>query len=327
MALLDANEVLKINKKIDTFVIVRADATDEEDVDLFVVKPPPAIRDTAHRAPLRSMTDICSNCRCALEYLSYYVETYKSGGEDAVEDLPAACLLYAGVQTLLEGDDAGCHLCVLIMADLRTKRLMMKSIDQSNIEMCWRPKQLTPSRIHFALTHNGHERTTNNYWNFLKLQLWPCSDFGTELFGVEDSSEFECHGSTGSQQSRDRAVQWLFRCQANEDGRHDQCNEIQSDWLPTRLLDVTESLETSTLKVVTPRDDPDAFVSDKQYLTLSHCWGAWGPTALPVLTTDNLSKRQAQGVDVSLLPQTFKDALEIAQWFHGQSTSSKTSGC
>lgn len=184
MALLDANEILKLNQKIKTFVIVRAGAADEDDVDLFVVTPPPAVGDNTYRTPVQSMTNICSTCRGALEYFSYYVETLKSGGGDAVEDLPAACLLHAGIQTLLKGDDAGCHLCVLIMSDLRTKRLTMESIDQSNIEMCWKSQQLTSSRIHFALTHNGHERTTNNYWNFLKLQLWPCFEFSTELFGV-----------------------------------------------------------------------------------------------------------------------------------------------
>lgn len=322
MAFLDTNEILKINTKIQTFVIVQPGATDKDDVDLFIVTPPPAIRDVAHRAPLRSMTDICSTCQDALEYFSYYVETLKSGGEDAVKGLPPACLLHAGVQTLLKGRGAGCHLCVLILSNLLAKRLAMESVDQGNIEMCWQSEQLTPSRIHFALAHNGHPRTSNNYWNFLKLQLWPCAEFGTELFGGDESSGFERHGSTSSQQSRDRAVQWLSRCQANEDGRHDQCNKSQGDWLPTRLLDVTDSLKTSSLKLVIPRDNTDAFVSNKQYMTLSHCWGVWGSTELPVLTTENLCERQTQGVDISLLPQTFRDALKIAHWFQGQLPSS-----
>ncbi|ROV96775.1 hypothetical protein VMCG_07883 [Cytospora schulzeri] len=315
MALLNSNEILEINKKIKTFVIVRAGSTAADDVDLFVVTPPPAVQDTAHRAPVQSMTSVCNTCQCALEYFSYYLDTAKSGGKAAVEHLPASYLLHAGVQTLLSGDDAECHLCVLIMADLRTKRLALESIDQSNIEMCWRSEELTPSLIHFALTHKGHERTTNNYWNFFKLQLWPCSEFDLGLFGEESSSEFERHGNTGSEHSRDRAVQWLSRCQANEDGRHNQCNQRRSGWLPTRLLDVTDALKTSVLKLVTPHDHPDAFVSNDQYLTLSHCWGAWGSKELPVLTTENLNERQTQGLDISLLPRTFKDALEIAQWF------------
>ncbi|KUI74381.1 hypothetical protein VM1G_09857 [Cytospora mali] len=316
MALLNTNEILQMNKKIKTFVMISAGSTDVNDVDLFVVAPPPPVRDIAHSAPVKSMTTICDICRNALEYFSYYCETSKLSGEDAVEDLPAACLLHAGAQSLQRGEDAGCHLCVLIMSDLRTKRLSMESVDQSSIEMCWQSNQQTPARVHFALTHNGHERSSNNYWNFLKLQLWPCSEFGTELFGAAvSSSEIVRAGNTGSELSRDRAVQWLSRCQANEDGRHDQCNQHPEDWLPTRLLDVTHALETSKLKLVTPCDNPDAFVSDKQYVTLSHCWGAWGSTELPVLTTENLSERQAHGLDNSLLPQTFKDALEVARWF------------
>lgn len=318
MALLDAKEILKLNQKIKTFVLVSADSIDKDDVNLFVVKPPPAVRSSEHHAPVQSMTGLCDTCRDALEYFSYYLNTLKAGGKDATEDLPAACLLHAGAQALQRGEDAECHLCVLIMSDLRNKRLAMGPIDQSSIEMCWQSDHLSTVRLHFALTHNGHERTTNNYWNFLKLQLWPCSEFGAELFGKDAvGADIVRHGSTGSEQSRDRALQWLSRCQENVDGKHDQCNQPPGDWLPTRLLDVTHALETSALKLIMPRDNPDAFVSDKRYMTLSHCWGAWGSTELPILTTENLKERETDGLDISLLPKTFKEALEIAHWFKG----------
>ncbi len=326
-ASLNSSDILAMNDKIGTFVLISADSTDEDDVDLFVVAPPPAVRDAAHRAPIEYMTSLCESCRSALEYCSYFCNTSKPDSEDGAEDLPAACLLHAGAKTLQEGSDAECHLCVLVMSDLRTKRLAMQSIDQSNIEMCWRKsetKQPMPGLIHIALTHNGHARSAQNYWNFLKLKLWPCSEFSPSLFGQLASSvsstspTLKLHGSTSSEQTQAKAVQWLSRCRANEDGRHAQCNREPGDRLPTRLLDVTHATETSMLRLVVPLDDPDAFASDRQYMTLSHCWGAWGAKELPVLTTTNLGERQTRGLDLSSLPSTFKDALDVAHWFQGE---------
>ena len=185
--------------------------------------------------------------------------------------------------------------------------------------MCWQADKKM-ARLHFALTHGGHPRATDNYWNFLKLQLWPCSEHGIDLFtgvgNVKDGSpSFERTSNTNSQQTRDLAVEWLSGFQANEDGRHNQCNQVQGDWLPTRLLDVTHARKTGKLRLVLPHDQPEEFVSSKQYVTLSHCWGAWGSVSLPVLTVENLSERQAIGMDTSLLPKTFEEALEVAEWF------------
>lgn len=320
---LSTEEILKINDKIDTFVIVSSASLETNDADLFVVIPPPDTRDPSHRAPVRSMTDLCSTCRSALEYLSYYVKTWIEEGKDAVKGLQSACLLHDGADLLQQGEDESCHLCVLLMSDLRTKRISLESVGQSRIEMCWQTdKDL--SRLHFALTHGAHPRATDNYWNFLKLQMWPCSDHGTELFrgrNKDPSSLFELSSSTDSQQTRDLAVEWLSVCQANEDGRHGQCNQATGDWLPTRLLDIDYARENGKLRLVQTGDHPEEFVSSKHYMTLSHCWGAWGSVTLPVLTIENLSERQATGLDISLLPKTFEEALVIAEWFKCQSPS------
>lgn len=325
---LSTEEVLKINNKINTFVIVRAGSLDTEDVDLFVVIPPPDMRDPSHQAPARSMTHLCSTCCSALGYLSYYVETWTSGGRDAVEGLPSACLLHDGADTLQQGEEESCHLCVLLMSDLRAKRISLESVGQSRIEMCWKADEAL-SRLHFALTHGGHPRATDNYWNFLKLQLWPCSEHGTDLFaGAGNGSDggLERSSNTDSQHTRDLAVEWLNVCQANEDGRHGQCNQGQADWLPTRLLDVSYARETGKLRLVLPHERPEEFVSRKQYVTLSHCWGNWGAVTLPVLTIGNLSDRQDTGLDISLLPKTFKEALEVAEWFKCQYSSPPNTG-
>ena len=343
MALLDTNEILQLNDKITTFVLVKPGRVDDDDVDLFVVQPPPAVRDSAHHASIQSASHLCDGCRGALEYFSYVdslppapvllpeEQDEDQEGSAAAEkkeeekDLPSACLLHSGAKTLQEGDDAGCHLCVLLMANLRVKRLAISSIDQSNIEMCWQKRSENSDArkpgaglLHFALTHRGHPRSSSNYWNILKLRRWPASEFDRSLLGGE--GVMERHSNTGSTQSRDTALQWLGRCRANEDGKHHQCNRPapagEKDWLPTRLLDVVSAVEKATVKLVTPAESPEAFVTDRQYVTLSHCWGAWGGAELPVLTTKNLEERRGEGLSVSLLPQTFKDAVEIANWFN-----------
>lgn len=318
---LSTEEILKINNKINTFVLMPAGSLDTRDANLFVVIPPPDTRDPQHQAPVNSMTHLCSTCRDVLGYFTYYLETRASGGKDAVEGLHPACLLHSGADTLQQGEAESCHLCVLLTSDLRTKRIDLASSGRSRIEMCWQSDPDQPlERLHFALNHCDHPRASDNYWNFLKLQLWPCSEHGVELFtgSAVDSDgvpRLERAGHTDSEHSRDLAVEWLSVCQANEDGRHGQCNQGQGDWLPTRLLDVSYAQETGRLRLVLPHDHPEEFVSSKQYVTLSHCWGTWGSVTLPVLTVENLEERQATGLDTSLLPKTFKEALEVAEWF------------
>ncbi|KAK0716375.1 heterokaryon incompatibility protein-domain-containing protein [Lasiosphaeris hirsuta] len=318
MALLETTEILQMNDKVHTFVLINPNQVDDDDVDLFVVQPPAVERDPAHHAPIESVIGpLCSACRAAFEYFSFWLDCHKSGAEEAAEKPPAACLIHQGAKTLQVGEDAQCHLCVLLMANLRVKRIATRSIDQSNIEMCWQSRDPKPTRLHFALTHRGHPRSSSNYWNILKLKLQNSSEFDETLLGITTTSQgLERHSNTRSEQSRDNALEWLKRCQENEDGNHIQCNPPSQDWLPTRLLDVASAMATSTVKLVQPRDDPDAFVADRQYVTLSHCWGAWGGAELPVLTTENLSERLGGGLPVSLLPQTFNDALEAAHWFN-----------
>jgi len=228
MTHLDADEILQLNDKINTFVLVKPNQIDDHDVDLFVVKPPPSERerDPAHRAPVQIASPLCNGCRSALEYFSFFY-TLQSRDANASEKIPSACILHAGARTLQGGDNAGCHLCILLMANLRVKRLAMSSIDHSNIEMCWRSDLSKPGarQLHFALTHRGHPRSSGNYWNILRLRLWPASEFDMSLLGKGAAKIMsERHSNTRSEQSREMALVRLARCQANRDGIHDQCN-------------------------------------------------------------------------------------------------------
>ncbi|KAK3380514.1 heterokaryon incompatibility protein-domain-containing protein [Lasiosphaeria ovina] len=329
MALLETSEIAQLNDKIETFVLINPSAADDDDVTLFVLQPPPAERDPAHRAPIESsIGSLCAACCSALEYFAFYLSNLpQSQTKAAADKLPAACLVHAGATTLQDGDTARCHLCVQLMATLRVKRLAMASIDASNIEMCWQqPSDDTApkvARLHFALTHRGHARSEKNYWNILTLRLRAPDPLVNAALDLADSQRtLERHASTNSPQTRAHALQWLARCQADADGAHGQCNNRPSSdegRLPTRLLDVAAAAQTGALRVVAPLESPGEFASAeaRRYMTLSHCWGVWGggSAGLPVLTEGNLAERLAEGIAVARLPQTFQDAVEIATWF------------
>ncbi|KAL8672793.1 MAG: hypothetical protein Q9168_002757 [Polycauliona sp. 1 TL-2023] len=121
-------------------------------------------------------------------------------------------------------------------------------------------------------------------------------------------------GSTGSQFSQKLVAQWLARCLSNEDGEHTECNRAGNHWLPTRLIDVNYSTDNPMLRLVSPAKTPDIFDSDKRFITLSHCWGEWGPKELPVLKLSNECDRFDVGIGLAELPPTFQDAIEVVHW-------------
>jgi hypothetical protein len=319
-ALFTTEAILKMGDgKIDMFRIVTTDYTDFDDIDIFVVNPPPDVRELNYRSPpLLVITDLCLRCGKALTYLGYYRYTYIFEGDDGVDNLPSACLLHTGTETIEEGINIGCHLCIYIKSCLDAKGVPLEQINASNIEMCWQRRggPMMLSRLNFAMIRRDRERSVQEYWNFLRLKPWHQTEFGATRFGVTEKTP---QPYTGAEQSREQAIQWLSRCQANADGSHAQCNQEIRDWLPSRLLDVQGTHDTASLKLVIPAENSNVFASDKRYITLSHCWGRRGAVNLPVLNTKNLHERTTNGLDRSLLPQTFKDALVIAQWFQGKS--------
>jgi hypothetical protein len=96
---------------------------------------------------------------------------------------------------------------------------------------------------------------------------------------------------------------------------------VNPDWYPTRLLDLSMLKDTGRVLLTVAQLLDRSSMKMGEYITLSHCWGTWGAKELPVLTTANIDERVSQGIDLDLLPQTFKDAVEIAGWFNGECAS------
>jgi len=116
-------------------------------------------------------------------------------------------------------------------------------------------------------------------------------------------------------------LQWLSECRANVEGKHAACQDVNPNWSPTRLLDLSTLKDTGRvpLAITQPLDRSSTKIGE--HITLSHCWGTWGAKELPVLTTANIDERVSHGIELNLLPQTFKDAIEIAAWFNGECPS------
>ena len=146
------------------------------------------------------------------------------------------------------------------------------------------------------------------------------------IYSDDFVSAFPKGDSTGCDLSQTLAKEWLGNCEKNEDGQHVDCNTSEGTWLPTRLLDVRHASETSVLRLVSSSDISDAFSEEeKRYITLSHCWGEWGSKEMPVLKYANHRHRHEKGISIERIPQTFRDAITVAQWFQGKIPTQKQS--
>jgi len=111
------------------------------------------------------------------------------------------------------------------------------------------------------------------------------------------------------------AKSWLSQSKNNKDGRHQECNKRDNDYIPARLLDIRHAQRTSRLRIVCSQLTPEMFAEDREWMTLSHCWGEWGAKNNPMLLKANVRERQEVGLDIADLPKTFQDAIEISGWY------------
>lgn len=148
----------------------------------------------------------------------------------------------------------------------------------------------------------------------------PCTLASTVRSNDSDHNPFSWleTSHTGSTSAQLLAMQWLSRCQNNEDGQHDECNRCGGAWLPTRLIDVRCALATSVLRLRSQTKTPDALIADQRYITPCHCWGKWGPEGIPILNMANEHDRSQKGIALEQVPSTFQQALIVADWFDGQ---------
>lgn len=108
----------------------------------------------------------------------------------------------------------------------------------------------------------------------------------------------------GSEACRALMRKWVDYCV-----KHDPCPLPPEDTvqLPTRVIDVGHHGDTQVHLHITKDSD----VQHGRYMTLSH---RWGKVNLPKCTKSKLGGLQ-KGFDVSTLPTTFRDAIEVTRSF------------
>jgi hypothetical protein len=110
------------------------------------------------------------------------------------------------------------------------------------------------------------------------------------------------HPFPDSGEAFDLVQRWIRRCcdEHSEDNVY-KCSPCTKELLPTRIIDLEPANGTSVpvLKIT----GGECGV----YVTLSHCWGENLHTKL---TTANL-EQWTQGIDMSTLTQSFRDAIIV----------------
>lgn len=109
--------------------------------------------------------------------------------------------------------------------------------------------------------------------------------------------------STDSTTSHRLVKEWHTACMQ----QHSACEsaQLKKNWAPTRLVTFDKQSETVRIEkgVRTP----------VRYVALSHCWGN---TDILTLTSANSQELAEEGVPMSCLPKTFRDAIHVCRWLN-----------
>ncbi len=101
------------------------------------------------------------------------------------------------------------------------------------------------------------------------------------------------------------AASWLDYC-TNSHGA--VCKQDLDAPIPTRLIDVRAQGKSDIRLVETATQPP----VDRRYIALSHCWGGL-PKLHEIKTRRGKLKSYMRNIDVSTLPKTFEDAIDITR--------------
>ncbi|KAK3948947.1 TOL protein [Pseudoneurospora amorphoporcata] len=124
--------------------------------------------------------------------------------------------------------------------------------------------------------------------------------------GPSYSPSFLTSFHTASEQSWSQALEWINNCRS-----HPLCNAAEimdcHDRRPARLIAVGRPGDTHVRVIETAR----LAVSETPFMSLSHCWGKNGvPTQL---LRDNYNRFLNEGIKLTELPRTFRDAIDVTR--------------
>ncbi|KAI1330308.1 heterokaryon incompatibility protein-domain-containing protein [Xylariaceae sp. FL0255] len=266
---------------------------------------------------------LCNACLSALGYLAQNLKDCIDNEGVPGFETKKSVVQHQNLMALYAAANDDCHLCKTIWTR-RFKTSGMATIKDVRIEFCWN----TTERASWDGRRPGDARlicnmvstsaqTYNKYtWETIfRFQLWPSPTFDS-FFKINESRLPDLFERGNTRSSQPLVSQWLSECEANADGGHSACKGRDASWYPTRLLDLSTRRETGRIMLTVTDLEDHSSLSRGEYITLSHCWGTWGAKELPVLTTSNIDERVTYGMNSNLLPPTFRDAVEVAEWFN-----------
>ncbi|KAL8838912.1 MAG: hypothetical protein Q9170_001949 [Blastenia crenularia] len=264
---------------------------------------------------------LCNACMSAIGYLAGNLrDCIVHEGEDGWESRRSV-VHHQNLMALFAAANEGCHLCKTVWGR-RFRVNGMATAEGVRTEFCWNTTEraawdggrVGDARLLCNIVDTGKAERNKHTWDMVfRFQLWPSPMFD-RYFEVEKSLGQSERGNTRS--SRPMALRWMEECKSNADGEHSGCQSGNTSWYPTRFLDLSMLEKTDRVPLVVSELLDSSLLTQSEYITLSHCWGAWGAKELPVLTLSNINDRVDYGMDISLFPPTFRDAIEVAKWFN-----------
>ncbi|OHE99873.1 hypothetical protein CORC01_04774, partial [Colletotrichum orchidophilum] len=131
----------------------------------------------------------------------------------------------------------------------------------------------------------------------LKLTLSASEDIAPRVAGFR-IGRYETDENLGSHRNHMLARQWLSDCRNSHN-----CLSSQKHELPTRVIDVGETLDSEFVRLTLTEGAKD------RYVALSHCWGG---AISPSLTAGTLEPFQ-DSITITTLPPNFQDAITITR--------------
>ncbi|KAJ2987184.1 hypothetical protein NUW58_g4646 [Xylaria curta] len=266
---------------------------------------------------------LCNACLSALGYLAQNLKDCISNEGDKGFQTKKSVVQHQNMMALYAAANGGCQLCKTIWSR-RCKQNGIATARDLRIEFCWNTTEheswdgtrLGDARLLCNMVSTVAQNHNKHTWETIfRFQLWPSPmlDF---IFEAKNSLLPGAARRGNTRSSQPMALQWLSECRVNEDGAHSSCQAGNSSWYPTRLLDLSNIKETGKVLLEVTELTDNSSADRGEYITLSHCWGTWGAKELPVLTTSNIDERVINGMEISSLPPTFKDAIEVAGWYN-----------
>lgn len=229
---------------------------------------------------------LCETCKGALETsaLNYDKDIGKKG------ETPARH--HSNLADLTMSASLPCYICKTLLILLEKNRLHGEDLSDLRCQIkCVRGDD--KNTIWFIIWGAGNYN--RQFGESTRFLVSPVLDPAVEYKATSQTTDSETCFSL--------AQEWLKIC-ASE---HSTCNRLRnSDWYPTRVLDV-EDHSSDSVKLV----ETALYPISGHYMTLSHCWG--GRLAV-TLTRDNLEHFK-QSILIKNLPRTFIEAILVARAF------------